>query len=244
MALAQPFDGPAPASLLTIGSRDEAVRLDVGGLTLSVAWSALPLVGLLLVLGAFCGPILGLSPVAGALVGAGVVASLLAHELGHAFAARRLGLPVGELRVFLLGAGLRIGAPPSTARATALLSSAGPAVNLALAAVFAAGSGLPGALGGIMLGLAAVNAAIAALNLVPLYPADGGKLLAAAFRGLGAPPARAIRLTQMVTIPLAAALALGGASLLWNASPVSALLFASQWIFLLVHSASSLLGPR
>jgi Zn-dependent protease len=112
-------------------------------------------------------------------------ASLLAHELGHAVAARRRGMEVTGITVWLLGglADLRGEAP--TPRAEFRVAAAGPAVSLALAlgcgvttAVLAT-AGAPAAVVGPAAWLAFANALIAVFNLLPGAPLDGGRILRA-----------------------------------------------------------------
>ncbi len=217
-----------------------ALAFHLAGVRVVFTTGSLPLAALAVIVGMICAPAAGLPIWGGALLGLGTMASLIAHELGHAAAARRLGLPIGELRVFLLGAGLHLGAAPPTALGAAILSGAGPATNLLLAVLFAALINVS-PIAALATGLVVVNLALAALNLVPLYPADGGKLVAAALRGLGISTRGAVIAAQLLTVPLAAGLAIGGLSLLWHSSPTGALLFASQWVFLGVSAAQSLL---
>ncbi len=109
-------------------------------------------------------------------------ASVLAHELGHCWVALRLGLPVQRVRLFLLGGVSELGRPPLRPRDDALIALAGPAVSVAVALV--AGGGALAFDGRtapwlLALQLAAANAVVAAFNLLPGLPLDGGIVLRA-----------------------------------------------------------------
>ncbi len=118
-----------------------------------------------------------------ALVGAGLLASVVAHELAHALVGRRLGLPVEDIELTLLGGATALGAEPETPRAQYLVSVSGPVVNLLL-------GGVAGVLtlltrtGTVPHDLAepmfAVNTLLALYNLLPGLPLDGGQLVRAA----------------------------------------------------------------
>jgi Zn-dependent protease len=109
--------------------------------------------------------------------------AVLAHELAHAAAARRLGLQVGGVRLRALG-GVAAIEPPRTPREEALVAAAGPAANLVLAGtglLILGGRPLPPYEG--MPGPESVftlaNLLLGAGNLLPAYPMDGGRLLRA-----------------------------------------------------------------
>ena len=108
--------------------------------------------------------------------------SVLLHELGHCLAARRLGLPVRRVRLFLLGGISELTRRPARPRDEGLVAAAGPAVSLLLAAAAGAVWLLlePGtALWLVVVELAVANAAVAVFNLLPGLPLDGGRLLRA-----------------------------------------------------------------
>jgi Zn-dependent protease len=120
--------------------------------------------------------------------------SLIVHELGHALAARREGIPVGRIELFLFGGVTHMGREPGDPVAELKIALAGPlgtlvfvlaclALDLALvgphrlaAAVFFAG-GVK--LTPVLLSLSwlvPMNVLILAFNLVPAYPLDGGRI--------------------------------------------------------------------
>lgn len=107
---------------------------------------------------------------------------LLAHEMSHALVARRNGVKVAGITLWLFGGVSRLeGAPPS-AGAEALIAAVGPLTSFVVAAI-AFGVYLATASNALAADLfswlAAVNVALGLFNLVPAFPLDGGRLLSA-----------------------------------------------------------------
>jgi Zn-dependent protease len=154
--------------------------------------------------------------------------ALLAHELAHAVTARRYGLRVRRISLWMLGGLTELEGEPPTPRADALIAASGPLTSLALGAIFTAASWLVGG-GGLVaaaLGwLGAVNVLLAVFNLLPGAPLDGGRLLRALFwwrtrdrQRAAARAAGAGRVLGMALIGLGALQALLGSALgLWTA---------------------------
>jgi Zn-dependent protease/CBS domain-containing protein len=117
-------------------------------------------------------------------VGAGLfLASLLAHELGHAVVARRAGLRVRGITLWLLGGVAQLEDEPASPRDELRVAIVGPAVSLALAVGFGLAAVALGIIGSstvavVVAGwLAVANAALALFNLLPAAPLDGGRVL-------------------------------------------------------------------
>lgn len=109
--------------------------------------------------------------------------SVLAHELGHCAVSRGLGLPVRRVTIFLLGGVSEIDKEPETAAREYLVAMAGPLVSLLLAGIGAAL--IPVFDGGtvarvLCVELTIANGLVAAFNLLPGLPLDGGRVLRAA----------------------------------------------------------------
>jgi len=107
-------------------------------------------------------------------------ASILLHELGHAVQARRDGIPVGGITLWVFGgvASLRGEAP--SAGAELRMAIAGPAVSLAIGAVCllaALAVPLPDAVDGVVFWLGQINLYLLLFNLIPALPLDGGRVL-------------------------------------------------------------------
>ena len=111
--------------------------------------------------------------------------SLLGHELAHAAVARRLGIRVRGVTLFVLGGVTTFEGEPPSPGADALVAVVGPATSGALAGVYwlVATWINPGWLAGLpaagLTWLAVVNLLLAAFNLLPAAPLDGGRLLRA-----------------------------------------------------------------
>ena len=76
--------------------------------------------------------------VAGAIGAAVLLASLLAHELMHAVVARRAGIPVSDVTLWLFGGVTRLGGEAKTAWTEFRIAISGPLTSVALAGLFAA----------------------------------------------------------------------------------------------------------
>jgi Zn-dependent protease/predicted transcriptional regulator len=112
-------------------------------------------------------------------------ASILAHEFGHALVARRGGVEVEEIDLWLLGGVSRMRGQPKTATDELLYAAAGPAVTAVIALVFWLAwlllpNSIPRAVHALIVYQAEVNTAILAFNLIPAFPLDGGRILRAA----------------------------------------------------------------
>jgi Zn-dependent protease len=116
----------------------------------------------------------------------GLFLSLVAHELSHSLVARRYGLPIRGITLFIFGGVAEMEEEPLTPKAEFLMAIAGPIASLLLAILFHVASalgeavGLPDAVVGITYYLAFLNTLLAAFNLLPAFPLDGGRVLRAA----------------------------------------------------------------
>lgn len=112
--------------------------------------------------------------------------SLVFHELSHSLVARRFGLPIGGITLFVFGGVAEMEAEPVSPRAEFLMAIAGPLSSFFLAALaFAASSwgdrgALPVSLHAILHYMAMLNFVLGAFNLIPAFPLDGGRMLRAA----------------------------------------------------------------
>lgn len=172
----------------------EHVRLgQIAGVTVGFNWSVLAIFALVtlgLAVGqfpmAYPGRTTAGYAVAGLIAGAVFLLSLLAHEIAHAIVARRNGVDVEGITLWMLGGVARLQGEPSTPAAELRIAGVGPAVSLALAASFALVGALLRAIGseglplGVCMWLATINLVLAVFNLIPAAPLDGGRLLRAA----------------------------------------------------------------
>jgi Zn-dependent protease/predicted transcriptional regulator len=121
-----------------------------------------------------------------AVVGAaGMFFSIIFHELSHSLVARRVGLPIGGITLFLFGGVAEMTDEPPSPRAEFLMAVAGPVASAVLGAAFfavhlvASASGWPPAVDGVFFYLGTINFVLAGFNLVPAFPLDGGRMLRA-----------------------------------------------------------------
>jgi Zn-dependent protease len=111
-----------------------------------------------------------------------VYAAVLAHEASHVLVAKALGLRVGRVVLQLLGAVSEILDEPQTPAKEYLVAAVGPLTSVLLAGIAAAiGGALPEHSVGWLLAdsTATINGVVAAFNLLPGMPLDGGRLLRA-----------------------------------------------------------------
>jgi Zn-dependent protease/predicted transcriptional regulator len=108
---------------------------------------------------------------------------LLAHELAHALVARRNGVKVAGITLWLFGGVSQLDGEPKSAGAEALIAGVGPLTSLAVALVAFVISLLPfpTLVADVFAWLVFVNIALALFNLVPAFPLDGGRLLSSFF---------------------------------------------------------------
>jgi Zn-dependent protease/CBS domain-containing protein len=109
-------------------------------------------------------------------------ASLLAHELGHALVARREGMEIEGITLWLFGGVAKFRGMFPSAGAELRIALAGPLVSLVLGVLFvllAWGNGLPAEVDGVAAWLGYINLLLLGFNLLPALPLDGGRVLRA-----------------------------------------------------------------
>jgi Zn-dependent protease/CBS domain-containing protein len=109
--------------------------------------------------------------------------SILAHEFGHALQARREGIEIDGITLWLFGGVAKFKGSFQSAGAEFRVAIAGPLVSLALGALFvliAVIPGIPSAVDGVVSWLGYINLTLLVFNLIPAPPLDGGRVLHAA----------------------------------------------------------------
>ncbi|MDQ4030020.1 MAG: site-2 protease family protein [Actinomycetota bacterium] len=127
--------------------------------------------------------------------------SLLLHELGHAVVARREGMEIEGITLWLFGGVAKFKGMFPSAGAEFRIAIAGPLVSLALGLGFAALGFLAigsDAVEGVVGYLGWVNLLLLAFNMLPALPLDGGRVLRAALWGARRDFALATRLAANV----------------------------------------------
>lgn len=121
----------------------------------------------------------------GALGAIGLFASILFHEFSHSLVARRFGLPMKGITLFIFGGVAEMDDEPPGPKAEFLMAIAGPASSVVLGAVFyviaalTAGSAALVPAAAVLGYLALINWVLAVFNLIPAFPLDGGRVLRA-----------------------------------------------------------------
>lgn len=117
----------------------------------------------------------------GLLSALGLVLSVLIHELSHALTARRYGVEIKEIRLWILGGIAQFREMPQQPRAEAVVAIMGPVASAVLGLLLFGVTNLLGAAAGaalvVLSYLASVNIVLAVFNLLPALPMDGGRVL-------------------------------------------------------------------
>ncbi len=164
----------------------------IAGIPVGVHWSVLAIMALLAY-----GLAVGVLPAGapgrtwqtywGIAIGAAVLflGSLLAHEIAHALVARRFGVRVERVTLWLLGGVAEFTDDPPSARADLMVAAVGPLTSLGLGGVFGAATVIasaldaPAAVTAALAWLAVINVVLGVFNLLPGAPLDGGRVLRA-----------------------------------------------------------------
>jgi Zn-dependent protease len=170
--------------------------------------------------------------VGGAVAGSAVLASIFAHEAAHAVVARRYGVPVASITLWLLGGVAHLEDEAPSPRAEAWIAGAGPLVSVIVAVLFGGAGLLLDAIdvaplaAATFLWLGLINGILAVFNLLPGAPLDGGRVLRAWLWKRSGDKAKAAqratgvgRVVGVVVVGLGAAelLILGSLGGLWTA---------------------------
>ncbi|HLF76713.1 MAG TPA: site-2 protease family protein [Dehalococcoidia bacterium] len=110
---------------------------------------------------------------------------ILAHEMSHSLLARRYGIPVSSITLFVFGGVSSLTKEPENSRQEFWIAFVGPLTSFAIAIVFGVAflllRNVDEGAAAVSANLAAINTGIGIFNLVPGFPLDGGRMLRAAF---------------------------------------------------------------
>ncbi len=159
------------------------VKVDFSWLILAV------LITWTLAQGVFPGDITGLPArvywIMGAFGAVGIFFSIVFHEFSHSMVARRFGLPIRSITLFVFGGVAQMDEEPSSPKAEFFMALAGPLASVAIGfffwGVYLAGrtQDWPVSVTAIFRYLRTINFILAGFNLLPAFPLDGGRLLRA-----------------------------------------------------------------
>lgn len=113
----------------------------------------------------------------------GLFVSIVFHEFCHSLVARRFGLPMKGITLFIFGGVAEMSEEPPSAKSEFLMAIAGPISSIVLGGIlYGAGqlgryAGGPEAVNAVLLYLAFLNAILAGFNMIPAFPLDGGRIL-------------------------------------------------------------------
>ena len=134
-------------------------------------------------------------------------AALLSHEMAHSLVAKAYGLKVRSITLFALGGVSQIESEASDAKSEFWIAIAGPLASLVIGFAFLLIATLSGWLPGrepgtpvmaVVLWLGYINIMLAAFNMIPGYPLDGGRILRAITWGITHNADRSTRLAAQV----------------------------------------------
>lgn len=169
--------------------------------------------------------------------------SVLIHELAHSLVARRFGIAVREITLFIFGGAASLEHEPERPRDDLLIALAGPVASLGLATGFGAlwwfvataGSPLHALAGW----LALINLFMAVFNMIPGLPLDGGRVLRAAVWSITGSVSRATRYAARAGQFLGLALVLWGIWQVFTGNSVSGIWVALIGWFLYANAVDS-----
>ncbi|MFH0887177.1 MAG: site-2 protease family protein [bacterium] len=110
-------------------------------------------------------------------------ASLLAHEIAHSLVARKMGIPIKGITLFIFGGVAQLEKEPQDPKVEFLMAIAGPLTSIVLGLIFLSCAlllqNIPelSALDSILTYLMVINFIVAIFNLIPGFPLDGGRIL-------------------------------------------------------------------
>ena len=148
--------------------------------------------------------------------------SVLVHELSHALVARRNGVNVSQISLFIFGGVASLDEEAPSAKAEGLIAVAGPLASALWRRAFFGIASIAGRLDGDLpdivfwtcnwLGLS--NLALAVFNLIPGFPMDGGRILRAILWGITKDFMRATRIASVFGRVIGQLVIVGG--LFWS----------------------------
>jgi Zn-dependent protease len=120
----------------------------------------------------------------------GLLISIVFHELWHSLVARRFGLPMKGITLFIFGGVAEMTEEPPSPKAEFFMAVAGPISSVILAGFLFGigfileGRNLTAPILGVINYLAFINLILAGFNLLPAFPLDGGRVLRSVLWGL------------------------------------------------------------
>lgn len=108
--------------------------------------------------------------------------SILFHEMAHSLVAKVFNVPIKRITLFFFGGMAWMEERPKIAKAEFWIALAGPLSSLflvSLLAILAGNSGFPKLAVASLSWIGMINLLLAAFNIIPIFPMDGGRVLRA-----------------------------------------------------------------
>jgi Zn-dependent protease/predicted transcriptional regulator len=169
-------------------------------------------------------------------------ASIVVHELAHSIIAKRNGLKIGKITLYLLGGVSEMSEEPPNPSLELRMSAAGPLTSLAIAGgcylawIGATSVSAPVIILGPLYYSSLFNLIVAGFNLIPAFPMDGGRVLRSIIWRFNGDMIRSTKISSNVGRIFAYAMMLGGIVLSFL---YPAYLFDGIWLVLIGWFISS-----
>ena len=166
--------------------------------------------------------------------------SVLTHELSHSVLAKRQGIPVHGITLFIFGGVSRLSREPDGPWKEFVIAVIGPLSSLLLAGIFGGAWYALGSGDSILFLLAWSNLSLGLFNILPGYPLDGGRVLRAAIWGLTGSYRRATRVAARAGQAIGAIAVLLGIAIAVMIEPINGVWIAIVGSFLFSVASASL----
>ena len=120
----------------------------------------------------------------------GLFLSIIVHEFSHSLVARKHGIPMKGITLFIFGGMAEMSDEPPSPKAEFMMAAVGPLSSILIAGIFYAlysagvSAGISRPVNGVVQYLAYINALLAAFNVIPAFPLDGGRVLRSILWGI------------------------------------------------------------
>ncbi len=159
-------------------------------------------------------------------------ASVLAHELAHSLVAKRAGLQVSAITLFIFGGVSQLTEEPKSAGSEFRMAIAGPGTSLVIGGIcwgiFFATRHSASPVAGMTFWLGYINVVLAAFNLIPGFPLDGGRVLRSIVWWRSADLRRSTRIASIVGRGIGYLFIFGGIALIFTATGPT----ACRWLLI------------
>ncbi len=115
----------------------------------------------------------------------GLFISVVLHELSHSLVARKYGIPMKGITLFIFGGVAEMHDEPANPKSELMMAVAGPVASIIIGLAFLSilvlgiSGGWPEPVVGVIQYIGGINLILAAFNLIPAFPLDGGRVLRA-----------------------------------------------------------------